>query len=159
MMVDFLILERIFYLVGSLVALTLGIIKLNEILRPTKIKIRPVISFDRIKKEENLLSLTFEYDCSIINTGREVIGELILNVFPQHSIHLSSIIKLIRNTPKTIRGKNKIYIPKEYNKKIKEEKVIWGVVFFKDIKGKKYGIHKVAVGDGTIGFEQTKETL
>src|SRR3989344_6320894 len=114
MMVDFLILERIFYLVGSLVALTLGIIKLNEILRPTKIKIRPVISFDRIKKEENLLSLTFEYDCSIINTGREVIGELILNVFPQHSIHLSSIIKLIRNTPKTIRGKNKIYIPKEY---------------------------------------------
>jgi hypothetical protein len=152
------ILEKTFYMFGSLIAFILGSIKLKEILRRPKIYLRPFFFFDKKEKNEygqDLIPL--EYECELLNTGKDLVGELIFKIGQYETHQLSGIINLRKNKPVKIKGIEKI-TPSGIN--IKEIKTPFKIkVFFKDIKDKKYALHELTLGEGGAGWSVTKNSL
>jgi hypothetical protein len=157
-MVNWSIVERIFYTVGSLVALILGGIQIKNYFEPPKVKLRPYFFFDKkIKNKYGQDVIPLEYECDLLNTGRDLVGELILKIDPAEVHNLSGIINLRKNIPYKSTGTEKI-IPMGIN--IKEIKTPFKAkVFFQDIKGRKHAIHKITLGEGGAGWSHTKHSL
>ncbi|MFW9877458.1 MAG: hypothetical protein ACFFG0_30600 [Candidatus Thorarchaeota archaeon] len=157
-MVDFLTAERIFYAIGSLIALILGIIKLKRYWEPPKVRLRPFFFFSEKKKNkygQDLIPL--EYECDLLNTGRDLVGEVILKIGSTETHPLGGIINLRKNIPYRTEGIEEI-TPMGIN--IKEIKTPFKArVFFQDMKGRKYAIHEITLGEGGAGWSHTKHSL
>ena len=157
-MVDFSIIERIFYAIGSAVALVLGVIKLKRYIERPKIKLRLYFYFENKKKnkyDQDVIPL--EYECDLLNSGKDVVGELILKIGATEVHNLSKLINLRKNVPYKAHGVEEI-TPMGIN--IKEiETPFKAKVFFQDTKGKKYALHEVTLGEGGAGWSHTKHSL
>jgi hypothetical protein len=151
------IIERIFYSTGSLVALILGLSKLRTLLESPKIKMRSMLFFSKtIKNERGTKVIPLEYEFSLLNTGKDLIGEVI--VMRGHVSHqLSSIINLRKNKPYSKEGIKEIDYEDPFEKETKEPIIL--KMFFRDTKGKKHAIREHRVGEGVAGSTVTKESF
>lgn len=157
-MADFITIERIFYALGSLIAFFLGGIKLKKYFESPNILIRPYLFFkNKEKNEYGQDVIPLEYEFSVLNTGRDVVGEVLLRVGTNEIHNLSKIINLRKNIPFTKEGVIKIE-PVGIN--IKKIDTPFKVkMFFQDIKGREYAVHEITLGEGGAGWSQTKKSL
>lgn len=158
-MVDFSIIERIFYAIGSLIAITLGIAKLIQLLEFPKIKLRinDLWIKGRKKNKYNQDLLPLEYDFDILNTGKDLVGELILKIGSAEIHNISGVINLRKNKPHKCEGIEEI-TPMGIN--IKEiETPFKAKIFFADMKGKIYAFHEVTLDVGGAGWSHTEHSI
>ncbi len=158
-MTDYSIIERIFYSIGSLIAIILGVTKLKRLSEPPNIKLRiSNLWIDNKKKnkyDQDLLPL--EYSIDVLNTGRDLVGELILKIGSTETYQLSGIINLRKNVPQKFEGVEEI-TPLGIN--IKEiETPFKAKIFFLDIGGKIHALHETTVGIQATGMSHTKYSI
>ncbi|HOC96793.1 MAG TPA: hypothetical protein PKJ54_00755 [Candidatus Pacearchaeota archaeon] len=158
-MVNFSVLERIFYAIGSLVALILGAIELKRFLEPPNIMLRPYLFFkNKERNEYGQEVIPLQYEFRLLNTGREIVGEVLLSVGGFHVIHsLSEVINLKKNTPYMKEGIVRIEPVGVNIKKIETPFKV--KIFFQDVKKKKYAVHEITLHENGAGWQETKASF
>ena len=159
-MINFLLIERVFYILGSFIAFILGAIKIKMILTPTNIflKINMLFCNKKTKNKYGQEVMNLEYDCNLVNKGKDIIGELILlkeDTFETYC--LGEIIILKKNIPYKTKGFRKIS-PAGIN--IKEIKTPFKAkIYFVDMKGKKHATQIVTIGEGCSGWGASNKSF
>lgn len=156
-MVDYFFLEKIIWYSGTVISIILGLLKLKNYVENPKIFIGPDLGpCEKLVNKYGQDEIRIKYRCKLINTGKDLAGELRLNYnFSDYT--LSELVTLKKNDPKIIEGEirvspaginvKKIGFPMDVN------------LYFRDIKGKRYSIHNISLNMNGLFFVRTPRTI
>lgn len=156
--VNYTLLERTFFLVGSILSVILTCYKIKEYFDRPKIQISPHLFITKEDINEFGQERAYiNYKIEIVNSGKDVPGRFIVSkgIITYFS---SDYFKLGRNCTRKFEGKFTIS-PLGINIK-KLERPITLEIFFQDNHKRKYEYPKITLdGVGSMSYRSTRKTL